>query len=211
MIPSIFQANDGIHGYELWKSDGTVDGTVLAKDLIPGPKGSSPRDFIEVTGRILFLANQFDDSNEIQPPEYLAYGDSKVWELSKGEPRVVAGDYQLAASLVAVDTTVFFTATSAAGRELWAYYAQGPVTSVEKELVKLHAYPNPTSRFITISLPGTQKRLQYNIIDMLGRVLLSGTSETNDKLKLDLSALPAGSYLLRFTDFQYKPVRVLKR
>jgi len=53
--------------------------------------------------------------------------------------------------------------------------------------------------------------LQYNIIDMLGRVVLSGTTEANDKLNVDLSTLPAGSYLLRFADFQYSPVRVLKR
>jgi ELWxxDGT repeat protein len=35
-----FTASDGVHGFELWKSDGTVSGTVMVKDILPGHSGS---------------------------------------------------------------------------------------------------------------------------------------------------------------------------
>jgi ELWxxDGT repeat protein len=37
-----FEASDGIHGLELWKTDGTPAGTAMLADLNPGPGSSSP-------------------------------------------------------------------------------------------------------------------------------------------------------------------------
>src|SRR5688572_16823185 len=43
-------------GTELWRSDGTPRGTVLLKDISPGPAGSIPSDLTVFNGRVYFIA-----------------------------------------------------------------------------------------------------------------------------------------------------------
>jgi ELWxxDGT repeat protein len=53
----LFRGSDGGGtGYELWKSDGTANGTVLVKDIFPGSDYSSPRDFVTLNGITCFAA-----------------------------------------------------------------------------------------------------------------------------------------------------------
>ena len=52
-----FNANDGINGYELWKSDGTTEGTVLVKDINSGTGSSYPRYLTAVGDALFFSAN----------------------------------------------------------------------------------------------------------------------------------------------------------
>lgn len=50
-----FSADNGLVGFELWKSDGTTSGTMLVKDLTPGGTSTDNlRDFIEVNNKLFF-------------------------------------------------------------------------------------------------------------------------------------------------------------
>ena len=52
-----FTALDGIHGRELWRSDGTADGTFLIQDLFTGPPSSNPMGLTPVSGKLFFFAD----------------------------------------------------------------------------------------------------------------------------------------------------------
>src|SRR5262245_10276153 len=51
-----FAADDGVHGTELWMSNGTTQGTALVLDIRPGGYGSYPDALVDVDGRLFFTA-----------------------------------------------------------------------------------------------------------------------------------------------------------
>lgn len=60
-----FAANDGVHGVELWASNGTSAGTHLVRDINPGAGDSSPASLTNVDGTLFFVANDGSSPTEL--------------------------------------------------------------------------------------------------------------------------------------------------
>ncbi|MBN9682444.1 MULTISPECIES: ELWxxDGT repeat protein [unclassified Corallococcus] len=56
-----FTMDDGIHGPELWRTDGTPEGTAMVADLMPGALGSNPASLIPMGDRLYFVARTLTD------------------------------------------------------------------------------------------------------------------------------------------------------
>jgi ELWxxDGT repeat protein len=68
-----FPANDGIHGYQLWKSDGTAAGTVMLTDLNPTGAVLGPYYLTNVNGTLYFSISS--GPADIQPRSARGHGE----------------------------------------------------------------------------------------------------------------------------------------
>ncbi|WP_161604374.1 ELWxxDGT repeat protein [Roseiconus nitratireducens] len=110
---TFFVADDGKSGSELWKTDGTAEGTVLVKDLLPGPDTSSPRDLTVVGGELFFTALDENSETDLWKSDGTETGTVKVFDAD------ASGVYYLS-DLTESGGKLFFTAYElATGYELW--------------------------------------------------------------------------------------------
>jgi ELWxxDGT repeat protein len=117
---TFFAANDGTHGVELWRTDGTAAGTVMVKDINPGPGDSNPSYLTNRNGQLVFVANDGVHGAELWRSNGTAAGTVLVRDINPGSAGSFAAPPSLAASLTNVNGVVFFAADDGVhGVELW--------------------------------------------------------------------------------------------
>jgi ELWxxDGT repeat protein len=115
-----FVANDGTHGRELWKSDGTATGTVLVKDINTGTLGSSPCNLTNVNGTLFFGASDGTSGQELWKSNGTASGTVLVKNIYPGTDAYGRPLSSNPASLTNASGTLYFAATDGThGTELW--------------------------------------------------------------------------------------------
>ncbi len=79
-----FASHDGVHGVELWATDGTAGGTRLVADLRPGLDSSAPRNFLVASGLLFFVADDGVHGAELWRSDGTAAGTWLVRDLAPG-------------------------------------------------------------------------------------------------------------------------------
>lgn len=126
-----FAADDGRHGVELWRTDGTADGTGLVADLVTEPEpyededepgGSYPFDFLVFEDLLHFYAGGNGTSGGIWRTDGTAEGTELVVDVA--DATGLAGQVRLGGSssgLAAAGDALFFAAAEELhGSELWS-------------------------------------------------------------------------------------------
>ena len=109
-----FSADDGAHGDELWKSNGTGAGTVLVKDINPGVAGSGLQEFLNVNGVLYFRADDGVHGTELWKSDGTAAGTVMVKDIYPGSNSGVLS------SFFSANGVVYFQADNGVnGTELW--------------------------------------------------------------------------------------------
>jgi ELWxxDGT repeat protein len=62
---ALFAASDGVHGVELWRTDGTAAGTVMHQDIAPGARNSNPGWPVQIGCLTMFSANDGTNGDEL--------------------------------------------------------------------------------------------------------------------------------------------------
>ena len=159
---AFFSAETDATGRELWKTDGTAAGTVLVKDIQPGP--GSGADFL------------YDNDDVDLGERWAALGNKVVFQADEGlvgqEPWVSdgtpAGTIRLADIVPGSQSSEPRWITTAAGRVF--FVADGGVSGHGRELWTTDGTPAGTSLLIDIE-PGAGSSLPGEL-RAIGRVLL---------------------------------------
>jgi ELWxxDGT repeat protein len=141
---AFFFANDGSHGNELWKSDGTAAGTGLVLDINPGSDGSNngyTPQLANVNGVVYFSANDGVHGSELWRSDGTAAGTRLVKDINPGP----ATSDSLISGLTNVNGTLFFSAYDPVnGQELWKSDGTTAGTKLVKDINPGGAFASPT-------------------------------------------------------------------
>ncbi len=133
-----FRANDGTNGTELWKSDGTIAGTVMVKDIRAGAGSSSPSNLTNVNGTLFFSTTDGTNGLELWKSDGTISGTVMVKDIRAG-----AGSSS-PSNLTNVNGTLFFSANDGTnGAELWKSDGTTTGTVLVKDIIPGITSSNP--------------------------------------------------------------------
>jgi ELWxxDGT repeat protein len=128
-----FTANDGVHGLQVWKSNGTAAGTTLVRDIGPGSQAAAPYYLTNVNGTVFFNADDGVHGRQLWKSNGTQAGTVMVKDIGTGarEGPYLGGPEDL----INLNGTLFFSDSDPThGRELWRSNGTAAGTVLVKDI-----------------------------------------------------------------------------
>jgi len=187
-----------------------VDESILRVEynpFAPTPTKNIPPDIVRISDRYFWRIGFFK-YNPMQAQYYFTYDQSLVSGYTKDHVVLLyrkdsAHDWQI------IPTTV--TGSNLTGRVIATYILPGEYTLGISENVRIKEiedeiaiYPNPTTGVVEIAGQARNDVRNIEIFDVHGRSVLSHTSHLTPHTTIDISHLPAGTYILEIVSAENK-------
>lgn len=159
----LFVADDGTHGMELWRTDGTTDATSMVLDINPGVAGSNPGDLVDAYGALYFAASDGLHGVELWRSDGTPEGTVMVSDINPGPASSNPVDLRVAGNQVS-----FMADDGVHGIELWAARVT-PLPELSVGDVQVVPHPSaPTLVEVPVSLSATSGapvHVSYRTVD----------------------------------------------
>ena len=129
-----FQADDGTHGCELWKSNGTTNGTMMVKNINSGSGDSYPSSITAVGNTLYFFASDGTTGNELWRSDGTTFGTIGIKDINSGNLSSVPllGGDRIFSN---IGNTIYFQADDGTnGTELWKSDGTTTGTTMVKDI-----------------------------------------------------------------------------
>ena len=170
-----FRPDDGAHGDELWKTNGTTAGTVMVKDINPGSTGSDLQEFVNLNGVLYFRADDGVHGNELWKSDGTAAGTVMVKDIFPGPNGSVFS------SLFAAGGVVYFQANDGVhGTELWKSDGTAAGTILLKDI-----FPGVFPAGMNAGIPRSGNPDNFTMVNGAVYFAANGGEETHEVWKTD--------------------------
>ena len=157
-------------GRELWKSDGTANGTVIVRDIVPGWSGSNPHDLYAFNNKLYFTVVSYADSpGSLWVSEGTTLTTRPVADITGTE--YLQGQ---CSPFIGLDQQLFFSAyTNAYGLEL--YKSDGKTSAGTSIVSDFIPGSNPGARlgYAYDNFLSPYEKIQSNAISFNGKLYYS--------------------------------------